>query len=423
MTITLPSLSAGSALAAYSAAAVNAAINQQKTNLENVLNGLQGFDAQLWNHSTATLASDTLSLTNMPRVLVIDTEAGAASDNLSTISNGTAYQPLFLRAANAGHVITIKHNVGNIKLNGGVDVILSASAWLLLFYDGSQYSDVFVPPSTSVPTQVCDTRLTLISGTPVTEGDASAATHVYVTPYKGCRMSLYNGTSWVIYTFSEIDINLSGFAANSNFDVFTYDNGSGTVIAETVVWTNDTTRATALALQDGVYVKSGTPTKRYIGTFRTAAIGQCWDTVQTRFVWNYYNRVPRRLYLIEATNSWTYATATFRPWNNSVINRFDFVRGVNEDPVQCTFSGHASQTGTVGATLAIGLDSASTPTGLISTHFLTSVGALSVPYADMPTAGYHYLQLLERAAGATVTFYGDNGAANVQSGAVGVIAA
>lgn len=165
MTVTLPSVSAGSALSAYSAAAVNAAINQQKTNAENIANGIQGIDALLWNNSTATLSSDTLSLTGKPRVLVIDTEAAGATDNLSTISNGTAYQQLWLKAANAGRVITVKHNVGNIKLNGAADIVLSSQAWLLLFYDGTQWSDTFVPsPASASPGVAINTARTVLGG-------------------------------------------------------------------------------------------------------------------------------------------------------------------------------------------------------------------------------------------------------------------
>jgi len=147
MTIVLPSLSAGSSGQAYSAATVNAAINQQKTNIENVVNGIQGFDALLWNNGTATLASDTLSLASKPRALVIDTEGAAATDNLSTISNGTAYQQIWLKATNSGRVITVKHNVGNIKLWSGNDMALSSTTWLMLFYDGTQWTDIALAPN------------------------------------------------------------------------------------------------------------------------------------------------------------------------------------------------------------------------------------------------------------------------------------
>jgi hypothetical protein len=159
MTITLPSLSAGSAAGAYSAAVVNAAISQQKTNMENIVNGIQGFDALLWNNSTATLATDTLNLSGKPRALVIDTQASGATDDLSTISNGTAYQQLWIKAANVGRVITVKHNVGNIKLWGAADVVLNSTNWLQLFYDGTQWSDVFF----SLPTYVLPTQAMVIN--------------------------------------------------------------------------------------------------------------------------------------------------------------------------------------------------------------------------------------------------------------------
>ncbi len=43
---------------------------------------------------------------------------------------------------------------------------------------------------------------------------------------------------------------------------------SGTPTLEALVWTNDTTRATALVRQDGVWSKTGALTRRYLGTVR-----------------------------------------------------------------------------------------------------------------------------------------------------------
>ncbi len=260
---------------------------------------------------------------------------------------------------------------------------------------------------------------TLRSGTSVTTSDVTAATHVYVTPHAGNQIALYDGSAWANYSFSEIDIDLAAFPADKNYDVFAYDNGSGTVIAETVVWTNDTTRATALVLQDGIYVKSGTTTKRYIGTIRTTStIGQTEDSLLNRYVWSYYNRIERKLAITDTTNSWTYATATWRSWNNSAANRASFVLGVSENSVKMQFLSSAAAAGGALAYNAIGLDSTSSPSGLWQRSAATSIAPLNASYSGNPSAGFHYLQLLEYASAATITFYGDNGGL-LQCGGVG----
>ena len=62
-----------------------------------------------------------------------------------------------------------------------------------------------------------------------------------------------------------------------------------------LVWTNDTTRATAIDLQDGIPVKHGDSTRRYLGTYYTTATGQTEDSVAKRMVWNQNNRTRRQM--------------------------------------------------------------------------------------------------------------------------------
>lgn len=309
----------------------------------------------------------------------------------------------------------------------------ASTMWKVYFKPDGMYiiddagtETLVAPTTTNLVAQVCNTRLTLTSATPVTTSDVTAATNVYVTPYGGKRIALYDGAgTWVMYSFSEITISLSGFTADKNYDVFVYDSG-GTVVAETVVWTNDTTRATAITLQDGVYVKSGSTTKRYVGTFRTTVTtGQCEDSVTKRYVWNYYNRVMRDIQVTDTTNSWTYATATMRAWNNSTANRVSFVRGVAEDAVNLDFYCYVVGSATTSfPTVAIGLDSTSTPSGVFipGTASSTAGGTAMATYSANVAAGFHYLQLLEYVASST-TFYGDNGTTTMQSGANGSLAA
>lgn len=105
-------------------------------------NGVKGLDILKFNKNSVTIASDAISLTNQPRYIVVDTEAAAASDTLSTISGGADGQVIFLYAANAARVVNVVHNVGNIKLAFAQTVQLSVDRPLMLFYNGTTWGDV-----------------------------------------------------------------------------------------------------------------------------------------------------------------------------------------------------------------------------------------------------------------------------------------
>lgn len=109
-------------------------------------------------------------------------------------------------------------------------------------------------------------RLTLTTGVAVTTSDVVNAQTIYCTPFNGNKISLYNGTSWDTLTSSEFSLSLGTLTNKKPYDVFCYAN-SGVPTLEFLVWTSDTARATALTLQDGVLVKSGALTRKYLGTF------------------------------------------------------------------------------------------------------------------------------------------------------------
>lgn len=278
----------------------------------------------------------------------------------------------------------------------------------------------------------CEGRMTLTSGTAVTPTDVTAAVTVYYTPYQGNTCPTYDPVSgvWSLTSFVEVSIAIAGDAANTNYDLFGYSN-SGTFTLERLAWTNATTRATLLTLQNGVYVKSGQTSRRYLGTYRTTAtIGQTEDSFGKRFVWNYYNRVPRTLRIFDTTNSWTYSTAAWRQANNSTANQVALVVGVAEEPVHLTLQGGASNTlaGESGS-VSIREDSIGQPaiTTLFSPGYFPVAAYLVTmvsTYEAYPVAGYHFYIWQEYStAGGTTTWYGDNGVANAgpNSGIIGVI--
>jgi len=176
---------------------------------------------------------------------------------------------------------------------------------------------------------VCNGRLTLKSGVPVSTSDQADKTSLYFTPYNGNEISLYNGTNWIRHTFTELTLALGALTASKPHDIFIYDN-SGTLTLSGEVWTNDTTRATALTTQDGIYVKTGAAGYRYLGTIYIDSEQRCQDTASKRYVWNYYNQVQRMLYVFDTTLH-TYATATYRAWNNDTSTKIGMVCGIGQD--------------------------------------------------------------------------------------------
>jgi hypothetical protein len=271
---------------------------------------------------------------------------------------------------------------------------------------------------------VCNGRLTLTSGTAVTTADVTAATSVYFTPYAGNQIGTYSGSAWSVSTFTEKTLSLSGLTADTNYDIFIVDS---TLALEAVAWSTDTTRATALVLQDGVLVKSGATTRRYLGTIRiTSSTGQCEDSVAHRFVWNYYNRFERPLQVFDSTDTWTYATATWRAANGTTTNhRVDYVCGYSEDLMRAEVRTGQQSSASAEGEVGIGVDSTSANSAQLMNKAYSPATAgtrliQQALYRGFPGIGYHSFTWLEYAgSGATITFYGDDGtAAAVQSGIV-----
>lgn len=269
----------------------------------------------------------------------------------------------------------------------------------------------------SAPPSVCEGRLTLESGVALSTSDQTAKTSLYFTPYNGNKVGLYDGADWAIYNFTERTLSLSGYTADKNYDIWLYNN-SGTLTLDSTVWTNDTTRATALTTQDGVLVKSGDTTRRYIGTIRiTGTTGQCEDSVSKRYVWNNVNRKRRNLRVTESTDTWSGSGgAAWRYANNSDVNRVFYVAGMSEDLAEavCHFSGGG--TGTA-SSMGIGVDTGTANSAQLVAEIGGSqnVSAASF-YRGYPGIGYHYLSWIEYARTGTPTFRGDAGTATITCG-------
>jgi hypothetical protein len=257
--------------------------------------------------------------------------------------------------------------------------------------------------------------------------DVASSGTVYFTPYIGSRVALYvENYGWRNYQFEELSLDISGVDANKNLDIFIYDN-AGTLTLAMEEWSNLTLRATALVRQDGVLVKDGAPAYRYLGTCTTFNSGVCRDIEAARLLWNYYNRVEKNFLVKDSTDSWTYAVDdTWRAMDTSTNNRVSLVIGWDEVIVKFSVHGLMSNSSTNEGGLGIGLDS----TSVNSANFFrnrdcgsaNAVYTAGADYIKSPGIGFHYLQILERSGGGTMTFYGDDAFPDVTScGGIGSI--
>lgn len=296
-------------------------------------------------------------------------------------------------------------------------------------------------------------RLTLTAATPVMTSDAANQTTIYYTLYVGDVIPLYNGSAWTNTTFSELSIAMAAsanWAADSNFDLYVYNDSGTPRLVTGAAWTNSTTRAESLTRLNGIWTNTASMTGRYgasstvtvaanqgtyVGTMRTTgSAGTTTWVVRPAaaangatcllYLWNCYNRVLVQALCRDSTDSWVYSTSTIRAKNNSASNRVSVVLGLAEDDIRASnvmgilvTTTAADETGS-GSTL-IGLDSTTAAadgyaTPLVGTTDAIGAGnvifAATCEYCANIGIGLHLVSALERAAvsgGATVTWLGD----------------
>ena len=271
----------------------------------------------------------------------------------------------------------------------------------------------------------CCGRLTTESGVAVSTSDRTAQSTLYFTPYNGNLVALYDGTRWKLYTFTERSLALSGLTSGLNYDVFLYDN-AGTLTLELLAWTNDTTRATALALQDGVHVKTGATTRRYVGTIRTTSTTTTEDSQTKRFVFNATNRVRRKLQKTDTTSSWTYNSTTIHQARGQAANQVELVAGLAVGLLDLQV-GQTTQSATTAVLQAgIGEDSTTALSADCAAGNYPAYASVATTGASHNTlrktvaVGYHYYPWLEVCSlAATCTAYGDDASSLRRCGLIG----
>lgn len=186
----------------------------------------------------------------------------------------------------------------------------------------------------------CDLRMSLSSSDPF-DYNTAAGTHLYIHPIQTGNVDvLVSGVKTTINVPSYIDLNLASVAATGSkpYDIFVYESG-GSIAAEALVWTNDTTRATAIIQNStlGYWVKSGATTRRYIGTIYTdSGGGACTAKVNILHLQNAKNRKNIQVDCFtgatRASTGYTTASNSYVAVNDTTIgsSRLSWVQGLSE---------------------------------------------------------------------------------------------
>jgi hypothetical protein len=328
-----------------------------------------------WNGTTIAVANGGTGLT------------GGTSGGILYFSGATAISS---SAALTNHAVVVGGGAGAApvtlaSLGTAGQVLTSNGAGVDPSWQAASGGSATVDTST-----VCG-RLTLTTGTPVTTIDVTAATTIYYTPVQRCNLvALYTGSAWVYGTLTEQSIALGTDTSGLPYSVFAYYN-AGAVNIERTAWTNATTPGpAALVQQDGVYVRTGAVTRRFVATYYNTGTGQTEDSLRRRLVGNYYNREWRPISVSDPAASWSYTTAAWEQANANANNQVEVVTGVPGTVLYLTLSAIVNASGATN--ISFGEDSTTTPLSSNVTGRYCPGGA-AINLTCMPTVLSRYVPL------------------------------
>jgi len=279
-------------------------------------------------------------------------------------------------------------------------------------------------------------RATLTSGVPVLTSSVSAATNVFYTPSVGKFVPIFNGS---VFTAMDTGGELSqlttdttkspaAVAANKNYDLFGWLDGSTPRVTRGPAWSTDTTRGTgagtselvpvaglslnANAITNGPAAQRGT----FLGTIRSNGSSQIDYLIGGSAangspiivgVWNAFNRKLIHYTNNDSTASWTYASATWRAANGSTGNRISFVCGAAEDIWTAKYTGVGTNAASGFVYKGVGFDSTTTPFGFTGTNQVTSATTFANGEYWTTSLGFHNVYALELVSAGTGTIFGN----------------
>ncbi len=273
--------------------------------------------------------------------------------------------------------------------------------------------------------------------------DVTAATTVFYSPYNGNQIPVWNGSSFTLLAFPELQLVLSSSAqlASTIYDVCIFNNGGTAAIVFGPAWATSTAGAGSrgtgagtaqLIYQNGILVNAvqiaannGTTaftiaalkctyvgsviidaTSGQVTTHRAAGIQRKWG------VWNAYNRVPILLSVSQSTTPWTYNLAVWRQSNGTTSDTAQVFTGLAQEQASATFYQQVSIIGSPNAIgyVGIGINSTTAPSGMIGNFGINGTnntsGEATASTTIQPNLGLNNINTLEYAAVNTVLFAG-----------------
>jgi len=341
-----------------------------------------------------------------PSNQIISISSTDVSSNLSVLSSGNSLVNVFSSGTffNTNIINDITNNNININnTNNTNNVIINNN---IPYHTHS----IFDISNFNNPINTHCGRLSLVSNDPLNSNAISSI--LYFTPYFGNQISLYNlvEQKWGIYAFDEISIPLSGMTPDLNYDIFCYNNSIG-LILEIVPWASSSSRNILLYHKDGILVKLNEANKKYLGTIRSISSTTTEDTGTRRFLFNYYNQIPKLLIASDSVTH-TYASSTIRSYRNINtlgLTRVEFVNGFTNSLINILCQSRfvlESDTSSVG----IALNSNTVFNTIANNVSIFPFGGPSITLDDscvdnlIPAVGYNYLQLVQSGSNVS-TFY------------------
>ena len=288
-------------------------------------------------------------------------------------------------------------------------------------------------------------RLTNTSNNPVMVTSNANSSYVYYTPYIHDQIMLWTGSSWEMYTFTELTNTLSDTTKNPAatvagdvYDLFVWSDSGTLRLSRGPAWSSTTTRGTGGGTTQlynlygrwvNQYAISNGPTEYaglYVGTIRvdgSGGGGVYWTLGAAAAsggsnailgVWNAYNRVRTVAQSMDSTASWVYATAnTWRAANGSASARVNYVIGLTTEYVIGTYVGLMLCSVAGWAEVSVGVDTTTARSGVIGglySNTANTTAGSSPGSSTSASIGAHYMSANEYCTVANETFYGNTGA-------------
>jgi hypothetical protein len=401
--------------------------------LQLVTSAAGDIDVVVSGADTEATGATAFDSTTTPTIIT----TAATTDIFATPGASDSRNAKFINVRNV-HAST--SNVVTVQLNSSATIFELFKCTLLpgewctfsdgVFFHYTANGAVYSAGGSVVDPSRNDFRLSGVTATPVMTADSTTLGTIFLCQYKGNHLSLFDGTNWQdCAPATEISLAVTGRTTDLPFDIFAFLS-SGIVTLEFLNWTNATTRATTLVRLDGVLVKSGDSTRRYVGSCRPrSATTYHWvrngDDLPVKFdLYNSDNLVEFGFMLRALTNTWAYTIATWRQAQASANYQIDVMVGIQEGWFNADLIvSSRNATISIPRHVGIGFDSTTAISGFSASTANTVASIESdqnARIAHMPTVGRHFYAWLEiSTATGTCTWIGDDGALRLQSGMAG----